>query len=79
MNLLQSHFTEWYKGIESLGDPLTGISDRIDFERIRPILSDLYENDTEKGGRSNYDPILMVKILLLQQMSMKKVLRNTLS
>jgi hypothetical protein len=48
MNLLQSSFPEWYKEIESLGDPLTGISDRIDFERIRPILSDLYENDTEK-------------------------------
>ena len=30
-------------------------------------MSDLYENDTEKGGRPNYDPVLMVKILLLQQ------------
>ena len=67
MNLLQSYFPEWYKEIDSLGDPLTGIADRIDFERIRPILSDLYENDTEGGGRPNYDPILMVKILLLQQ------------
>ncbi len=67
MNLLQSSFPEWYREIESLGDPLTGISDRIDFERIRPILSDLFMNDTEKGGRPNYDPLLMVKILLLQQ------------
>ena len=67
MNLLQSYFPEWYKEIESLGDPLTGISDRIDFERIRPILSDLYENKTDKGGRPDYDPILMIKILLLQQ------------
>ena len=67
MNLLQSYFPEWYKEIESLGDPLTGISDRIDFERIRSILADLYDNDTEKGGRPNYDPVLMVKILLLQQ------------
>jgi IS5 family transposase len=31
------------------------------------MLSDLYENDTEKGGRPNYDPILIMKILLLQQ------------
>ena len=67
MNLLQSSFPEWYKEIESLGDPLTGISDRIDFERIKPILANLFSNDTEKGGRPNYDPILMVKILLLQQ------------
>ncbi len=33
----------------------------------KPILSDLYENDTEMGGRPNYDPILMMKIPLLQQ------------
>jgi len=67
MNLYHTGLSELYKEIETLGDPLTGMSDRIDFEKIRPILSDLYENDTEKGGRPNYDPILMVKILLLQQ------------
>jgi len=67
MNLIQSNFPEWYKEIEKLGGPLTGISDRIDFERIRTILSDLYENDTDRGGRPNYDPVFMIKILLLQQ------------
>ena len=66
MNLYHAGLSELYKEIETLGDPLTGISDRIDFERIRPILSDLFTNDTDKGGRPNYDPILMVKILLLQ-------------
>lgn len=49
MNLLQSYFPEWYKEVEALGDPLTDIADRIDFERIRPILSRLYDNVTEKG------------------------------
>ena len=67
MNLYHTGLPELYKEIETLGDPSTGISDRIDFERIRPILSDLFTNDTDKGGRPNYDPILMVKILLLQQ------------
>ena len=67
MNLFQTGLSELYKEIESLGDPLSGIGDRIDFERIRNILADLYDNDTEKGGRPNYDPVLMVKILLLQQ------------
>ena len=67
MNLYHTGLSELYKEIEALGDPLTGISDRIDFERIRPMLSDLYENDTDKGGGTNYDPIIMVKILLLQQ------------
>ena len=67
MNLYHTGLSELYKEIEAPGDPLACISDRIDFERIRPMLSDLYENDTEKGGRPNYDPIIMVKILLLQQ------------
>ena len=67
MNLYHAGLSELYKEIETLGDPLTGISDRIDFERIRPILSDLFTNDIDKGGRPNYDPILMVKILLLHQ------------
>lgn len=64
MDLFQTGLSELYKNLENLGDPLTGISDRIDFEKIRSILLDLYENDSEKRGRSNYDPILMVKILL---------------
>jgi IS5 family transposase len=67
MNLYHNGVSEIYKKIEALGDPLTGISDRINFEKIRPFLSDLYENDTEKGGRPNYDPILMMKNLILQQ------------
>ena len=53
MNLYHTGLSELYKEIETLGDPLTGISDRIDFKRIRP----------------NYDPVLIVRILLLQQMS----------
>ncbi len=67
MNLQQSFFQELNKEVKNLGDPLSSISDRIEFERIRPVLSDMYENDTEKGGRSNYESDLMVKILLLQQ------------
>ena len=67
MNLYHTGLSEPYREIETLGDPLTGMSDRIDFERIRLVLPGLYENGTEKGGRPNYDPVLMVKILLLQQ------------
>ena len=61
MNLYHTGLSELYMEIEALGDPLIGFSDRIDFERIRPMLFDLYENYTEDGGRSNYDPIIMVK------------------
>ena len=53
--------------IETLGDPLYRKGDRIDFEWIRPILSDLFTNDKENGGIHNYNPILMLKIPLPQQ------------
>ena len=52
MDLYHTGLSGLYMEIESLGDPLTGISDRVDFERGRPILSDLCENDTEKGGKA---------------------------
>ena len=67
MNNYHTGLSKLYKEIALLDDPFTGISDRIDFERIRPILSDLYDNNTEKEGRPNYDLDLMVKILLLKQ------------
>ena len=60
MTLYFTGLSELYREIEALGDPSTGISDRIDFERIRLILPDLHENDTEKSGRPNYDPVLMI-------------------
>lgn len=57
MNLHHTGLSELYKEIEALGDPLTGISDRIDFKRIRPILLDLYENDTVKGKNQIMIPL----------------------
>ena len=64
INLYHTELSEFYYEIEAICDPLTGISDRMDFERIGQILSDLYENETEKGGRPNYDPVMMVKITI---------------
>lgn len=59
-NLYHTGFSEFYKEIKALGDPLTGISDRMDLEMIMLILLDLFTNDTEKGGKPNYDLILTV-------------------
>ncbi|MEM3828700.1 MAG: transposase [Conexivisphaerales archaeon] len=38
----------------------------IDWKALRPILGELYHNDTEKGGRPNIDKIVMIKSLFLQ-------------
>ena len=39
----------------------------IDWEAFRPILKGLYDNKSPKGGRPNVDPVVMVKLLVLQQ------------
>jgi IS5 family transposase len=58
---------EAYKKVEELGDKLSRISELIDWEVFRPVTEDMGNNKTEKGGRPNFDVILMLKILLLQQ------------
>jgi len=67
MNLIQLNFPEWYNGMEKLVIPQPEYHISLILKKIRPIISDLYENDTEKGGRPNRNPVLMIKILLLQR------------
>ena len=38
----------------------------VNWEAFRPMLANLYRNNTDIGGRPNNDPILMVKVLFLQ-------------
>ena len=63
-------FTTWIlRGIhEKQGKSrLSQISGLIDWEPIRQILEEMYDNTSERGGRPNCDVILMFKILILQQ------------
>jgi len=67
-----SNFTNFaikseYERIAELGDRLGEVEQLIDWKRFRPIIWDLYTNNTEKGGRPNMDEILMIKMLVLQQ------------
>lgn len=50
-----------YERIKKLGDRLEKISGLINWERFRPYFPDEY-----KVGRPRYDPILMLKILVIQ-------------
>ena len=52
--------------LDELGDPLSGLKSLIDWEDFRPIVENIYDNKTEKGGHPNYDEVLMIKILVLQ-------------
>ncbi len=60
-------FRKAYKEVEKLGDKLARIEPLIDWEAFRPIIQPLYDNKTPKGGRPNVDPVVMVKLLVLQQ------------
>jgi len=60
-------FREEYERVKSLGDKLSEIDSLINWESFRPIVKDMYDNKSEKGGRPNIDEIIMIKILVLQE------------
>ncbi len=57
---------EAYRNIERLGDKLAMAEKQIDWTRFRPIVQGLYDNRGPKGGRPNLDPVMMIKVLVLQ-------------
>ena len=56
-----------YNKLAKLGDRLAKADQLINWEAFRPIIKDLYRNDTEQGGRPNADEVVMVKLLVAQQ------------
>ena len=66
MDLVNYGLRERYEQLKKFGDKLVDIKDVIQWEGLRPLLKDLFINVTDKGGRPNFDEILMVKILFLQ-------------
>lgn len=58
--------SEHLKRLSSHGDPLEELSRIIDFEAFRPVLvAALVYGDGAKGGRPPYDPVAMLKVLVL--------------
>jgi len=56
-----------YERYQKLGDRLAKIEPLIDWEAFTPIITGLYHNQGPQGGRPNMDPVVMVKLLVLQQ------------
>jgi IS5 family transposase len=54
-----------YRKIVRLGNKLGEVRDIIDWDKFRPILSDMYHDNKETGGRPHNDEVLMVKMLVL--------------
>ena len=58
---------ERYQRLSETGDPLVKLAALIDFETFRrKLTSALKRSDGSKGGRPPYDPVLMLKILVIQ-------------
>jgi transposase, IS5 family len=55
-----------YNRIQKLGNRLADLSSFINWEGFRPILGQMFTNDTDHGGRQNADVITMKKMLILQ-------------
>ena len=61
---------ERLKRVSDLGDPLEVMDEIIDFEAFRPVLDKaLKRSDRRKGGRPPFDPVMMMKILILQALN----------
>jgi IS5 family transposase len=56
-----------YENVKKHGDRLARVDSLIDWETFRPIITSMYHNNTPRGGRPNVDPVIMVKLLVLQQ------------
>lgn len=56
-----------YKQKISKEDKLAKVNNKIDWEEFRPIIAPLFMNKIGLGGRPNYDEVLMIKMLVLQQ------------
>src|SRR5271157_2805195 len=59
---------EAYKRVQKSGDRLSEFDTLIEWDAFRPILEDLYNNKTSQGGRPNVDPVVMVKLLVIQSL-----------
>jgi len=52
-----------YASLAALGDWLGEVSSLIDWDASRRLLADLYTNAEGRGGRPNYDVVLMIRLL----------------
>ena len=56
-----------YENVSKNGDRLARVDPLIDWGAFRPIIRPMYHNRTPRGGRPNVDPVVMVKLLVLQE------------
>jgi len=56
-----------YQNVAKNGDRLAEIEPLIDWTAFTSIIQPMYSNQSPMGGRLNTDPVIMMKLLVLQQ------------
>ena len=56
-----------YQNVAKNGDKLAEVEPLIDWNAFTSIIQPMYSNQSPMGGRPNTDPVIMVKLLVLQQ------------
>ena len=56
MDFVNSSLSEKYNELLKYGDKLSEMGRIINWKQLRPLLDDLYTNNTAQGGAPNYDP-----------------------
>ena len=67
MSLSSYFLSQNYEKVADLGDRLGDVEKIILWEKFRPIIADVYYDDSVIGGRPHTDEIILIKLLVLQQ------------
>ena len=66
MDFTQYIMKQRYTKVKGLGDRLALMKEQINWEPFRPMISQVFLDDDEKGGRPHTDEIIVVRTMLLQ-------------
>jgi len=55
-----------YKNVAALGDKLSQVDQIVNWNHFSKIVEGIFDNTSKKGGRPSIDPIIIIKLLLLQ-------------
>lgn len=66
MDFNQYILKQKYEKVKGLGDRLALMKEQINWEPFRPMVSQVFFDDDEKGGRPHTDEIIVVRAMLLQ-------------
>jgi len=66
MDFMNFFLRESYKKVQGLGDRLELMKEKIDWEPFVPLISKIFHDNKDIGGRPHTDELIVVRVMLLQ-------------